>query len=60
MINDIKDRMAAIDFFAEELRISLKLIRGRAPTRKIILDNLDQWISTIETIKQISEANGVE
>jgi len=60
MQDDNIERLNAIGFFANELRYSMQIIRGRSPTKKAIIDNLDQWINTIETIKQISEHNGVE
>jgi len=57
---DNVDRLDAIGFFANELRSSMQIIRGRSPTKKAIIDNLDQWINIVETIKQISEHNGIE
>jgi hypothetical protein len=50
-----KDRLAAIKFFGEEIKYTMMQTRKNAPTKKLVLENLDSWINIIETIIGITE-----
>jgi len=48
-----KDKIEGALFFIEHMLVEMKDIKKRAPTKKEVIDNLDQWMNTIETIKGI-------
>jgi hypothetical protein len=42
------------------LVILLRAAKKSNPTKKMIIEYLDHWINTIETIKSITKENGIK
>jgi hypothetical protein len=56
----IKEVLDGIEYFADELSYSLRAAKKSNPTKKMIIEYLDHWINTIETIKSITKENGIK
>ncbi len=52
---DLSDKLEVIDFWIEGMEIEMTQIQKNKPTKKIVLENLDQWINTLNNIKGIIE-----
>jgi len=48
------DKLEAIKFFAESVIHEMAYIKKMSPTKKEVMDNLDQWLNTIATIVEIT------
>ncbi len=50
---ELNDKLEVIDFWLEGMEIEMTQIQKNKPTKKIVLENLDQWINTLNNIKGI-------
>jgi hypothetical protein len=50
---ELSDKLEVIDFWLEGMEIEMTQIQKNKPTKKIVLENLDQWINTLNNIKGI-------
>jgi hypothetical protein len=50
---ELSDKLEVIDFWLEGMQIEMNQIQKNKPTKKIVLENLDQWINTLNNIKGI-------
>lgn len=50
----LMDKLEAIKFFAESVIHEMAYIKKMSPTKKEVMDNLDQWLNTIATIVEIT------
>jgi hypothetical protein len=52
---ELNDKLEVIDFWLEGMELEMTQIQNNKPTKKIVLENLDQWINTLNNIKGIIE-----
>ncbi len=46
-------QLEGVKYFIEAMEAEMEYIRKNKPTKKEVLENLDQWLNTIENIKGI-------
>ena len=49
--NDI--RLEGVKYFLEAMEAEMEYIQKESPVKKRVMENLDQWLNTIENIKGI-------
>ncbi len=49
------EKLEVIDFWTDGMLAEMKKIKKDTPVKKIVLENLDQWINTLNNIKGIIE-----
>jgi len=54
-MKELNDKLEVIDFCLEGMELEMTQIQNNKPTKKIVLENLDQWINTLNNIKGIIE-----
>jgi hypothetical protein len=54
-MKELNDKLEVIDFWLEGMELEMTQIQNNKPTKKIVLENLDQWINTLNNIKGIIE-----
>ena len=54
-MKELNDKLEVIDFQLEGMELEMTQIQNNKPTKKIVLENLDQWINTLNNIKGIIE-----
>ena len=55
--NDI--RLEGVKYFLEAMEAEMEYIQKENPVKKRVMENLDQWLNTIENIKGIIDYGAI-
>ena len=55
--NDI--RLEGVKYFLEAMEAEMEYIQKENPVKKKVMENLDQWLNTIENIKGIIDYGAI-
>tara|TARA_R110000803_G_scaffold40908_2_gene88138 strand:- start:2519 stop:2701 length:183 start_codon:yes stop_codon:yes gene_type:complete len=55
--NDI--RLEGVKYFLEAMEAEMEYIQKESPVKKRVMENLDQWLNTIENIKGIIDYGAI-
>lgn len=52
-MKELSDKLEVISFWLEGMELEMEEIQKKNPTKKAVIENLDQWINTLNNIKGI-------
>jgi|SaaInl0LU_22_DNA_1037365.scaffolds.fasta_scaffold00893_12 hypothetical protein len=51
--SEYKQKLEVIEFWLDGISSEMIHIKKNKPTKKVVLENLDQWVNTLDNIKGI-------